>query len=220
MLGLQFARFIYSKIRFRGKVAFPYSSVIGRNALFEGNNAVGERSRFAGRMGRCSYLAKDCDLYATIGRFTSVGDRVRSIMYRHPVTYPYVSTSPMFYSTLHQCGDSFATEECFEECRMADAREHSAVIIGNDCWINSDVTFVSGITVGDGAVVLAGAVVTRDVPPYAIVAGVPARIIKYRYEEADREWLLDRKWWNRDMAWLREHWRAFNDIDKLRVLLG
>lgn len=220
MINFQFARYLYSKLKFHGKVTFPYSAVIGRYAQFEGNNAIGKRSSFAGKMGRCSYLANDCDLFATIGRFCSVGDRVRSIMYRHPVTYPYATTSPMFYSMLNQCGENFATEECFEECKMADEKAHSAIVIGNDCWINSDVTFVSGVKVGDGAVILAGAVVTRDVPPYAIVAGVPAKVVKYRYEEADREWLLGTKWWERDMEWLRENWRVFNDITKLKALLS
>ena len=103
---------------------------------------------------------------------------------------------------------------------MADEKEHSAVVIGNDCWINSYVTIISGVTIGDGAVVLAGAVVTRNVPPYAIVAGVPAKVIKYRYEKQDCDWLLQTQWWNKDEEWLRENWKAFNDIEKLRALLA
>ena len=140
-------------------------------------------------------------------------------MFRHPVSYPFVSTSPMFYSTLKQCGSNFATKNLFQECVMADAKEHSAIVIGNDCCIISNVTFIYRVTVGDGAVVLAGAVVTRDVPPYAIVAGVPAKVIKYRFSEKDIEWLLNKKWWNRDADWIRKNWQAFNDMDKLRALL-
>ena len=219
MMNIQLLRYIYSKIKYCGKVRFHYSTIIGKNASFEGYNAIGCNSKFTGRMGRCSYMANDCDLYASIGRFTSIGDNVKSIMFRHPLTYPFVSTSPMFYSTLKQCGSNFATKNLFQECVMADAKEHSAIVIGNDCWINSNVTFISGVTVGDGAVVLAGAVVTRDVPPYAIVAGVPAKVIKYRFSEKDIEWLLNKKWWNRDADWIRKNWQAFNDMDKLRALL-
>lgn len=219
MVNIQFARYLYSLIKFHGKVHFPYSAIIGKHAQFEGFNSMGKNSAFSGKMGRFSYMANDCDLFATIGRFTSIGDHVKSIMFRHPVTYPYVSTSPMFYSTLEQCGTTFATNELFEECVMADEEEHSAVVIGNDCWINSYVTIISGVTIGDGAVVLAGAVVTRDVPPYAIVAGVPAKVIKYRYEKQDCDWLLQTQWWNKDEGWLRENWSAFNDIEKLRALL-
>ena len=60
---------------------------------------------------------------------------------------------------------------------------------------------------------------TRDVPPYAIVAGIPAKVIKYRYEKDVCDWLLEKQWWNRDENWLRENWRAFHNIEKLRTLL-
>ena len=219
MINMQIARYLYSKVKFYGKVRFAYSTIIGKFAKFEGKNAIGKNSRFSGKMGKYSYMTSDCDLYATIGRFTSIGSHVQSIMFRHPVTYPFVSTSPMFYSMLNQCGSTFATEEMFQECVMADEKEHSAVVIGNDCWINSNVTLISGVTIGDGAVVLAGAVVTRDVPPYAIVAGIPAKVIKYRYEKDVCDWLLEKQWWNRDENWLRENWRAFHNIEKLRALL-
>lgn len=220
MMNIQLLRYIYSKIKYCGKVRFHYSTVIGKNASFEGYNAIGSNSKFTGRMGRCSYMANDCDLYASIGRFTSIGNNVKSIMFRHPLTYPFVSTSPVFYSTAKQCGINFADREMFDECVMADEREHSAIVIGNDCWINSNVIFVSGVKVGDGAVVLAGAVVTRDVPPYTIVAGVPAKVINYRYEEDDRLWLMEHKWWNKDLAWLQSNWESFNDIAKFRTLMG
>ena len=184
MMNIQLLRYIYSKIKYCGKVRFHYSTIIGKNASFEGYNAIG------------------CN------------------MFRHPLTYPFVSTSPVFYSTAKQCGINFADREMFDECVMADDREHSAIVIGNDCWINSNVIFVSGVKVGDGAVVLAGAVVTRDVPPYTIVAGVPAKVIKYRYEEDDRLWLMEHKWWNKDLAWLQSNWESFNDIAKFRALMG
>ena len=213
----QTLRYIYMRLKHRRRVHFPFSAVIGKSAVFEGCNAVGERSEFAGSMGLYSYMSKDCDMFASIGRFTSIGDNVRTVMYRHPVTYPYVSTSPMFYSTLRQSGvPNFADRQMFEECVMKDREHGYAVRIGNDCRINSHVTLISGITVGDGAVVLAGAVVTRDVPPYAIAAGVPAKVIKYRYNEEDIRWLLEKQWWNKPTEWLREHWEEFCDICQLK----
>lgn len=99
---------------------------------------------------------------------------------------------------------------------MNDKQTQSAVTIGNDCWINSNVTLISGITIGDGVVVLAGAVVTDDVPPYAIVGGIPARIIKYRYKETDIQWLLEKKWWNRNPEWLKKNWRLFSEMERLQ----
>jgi acetyltransferase-like isoleucine patch superfamily enzyme len=70
------------------------------------------------------------------------------------------------------------------------------VIIGNDVWIGFGCTILSGVKIGDGAVVAARSVVTKDVPPYAIVGGVPAKVIKYRFNEDIIEKLLKLKWWN------------------------
>lgn len=71
-------------------------------------------------------------------------------------------------------------------------------IIGNDVWIGHDVSILSGVTIGDGAVIAAKALVSRDVPPYAIVAGIPARIIRYRFSKIHIEKLLVLKWWDWD----------------------
>ena len=64
--------------------------------------------------------------------------------------------------------------------------------------------------------VLAGAVVSKDVPPYAIVGGVPAKIIRYRYDETTIEWLLRIKWWNNSNEWFKKNWRLLSDIEELR----
>ena len=66
---------------------------------------------------------------------------------------------------------------------------------------------------------LAGAVVTKDVPPYAIVGGVPAKIIRYRYDEETIAFLLRIKWWDMPEDWLKENWRLLNDMDKLKAYI-
>ena len=88
--------------------------------------------------------------------------------------------------------------------------------IGNDVWIGENVFFQGGVIIGDGAVVLAGAVVTKNVPPYAIVGGVPAKVLKYRYDEETIKFLLGFKWWDKDVNWLRDNWQLLCDIDKLK----
>ncbi len=128
-------------------------------------------------------------------------------------TPPYVSFSPMFYSTSKQCGQTFATENCFTEYRLP-------LKIGNDVWIQQGVFLCGGIEIGDGAVILAGAVVTKSVPPYAIVGGVPARIVRYRFDEETIKFLQETKWWNNNIDWFRKNWRLMCNISDLKEYLS
>jgi virginiamycin A acetyltransferase len=80
--------------------------------------------------------------------------------------------------------------------KYALTEKRNFVIIGNDVWIGANAIILPGVTIGDGAIVGAGAIVTHDVPPYAIVAGVPAEILKYRYTEDQIKKLLKIAWWN------------------------
>lgn len=73
---------------------------------------------------------------------------------------------------------------------------------------------LDGVTIGDGAIVGAGAVVVKDIPPYAVAGGVPAKIIRYRFSEEEIQKLLKIKWWNREQTWLREHAELFRDIKR------
>ena len=84
--------------------------------------------------------------------------------------------------------------------------------IGNDVWIGEDVKILGGVTIGDGALVAAGAVVIRDVPPYTIVGGVPAKVIKSRFEPSQVEFLLKFQWWNKDEDWIKNNVEKFQDI--------
>lgn len=94
-------------------------------------------------------------------------------------------------------------------------------VIGNDVWIGYGAMVLSGVTVGDGAVIGAGAVVTRDVPPYAVVGGSPAKIIKYRFNEKQIKKLLKIRWWDMDIGVIQASYRLLMspDIDKFIAVM-
>ncbi len=92
--------------------------------------------------------------------------------------------------------------------------------IGNDVWIGANVLILDGVTIGNGAIIAAGAVVTKDVPPYAVVGGVPAKIIKYRFNKEEIDFLEQLKWWEKDEKWLTEYGKYFNNVELLKNILN
>lgn len=130
----------------------------------------------------------------SIGRYTSIGRHVEIGLTDHPTTW--LSTTARLYNA-HYLG----WEKWTGKTVATQAHEISRpVTIGNDVWIGDHAIIMGGVNIGDGAVVAAGAVVTKDVPPYAIVGGVPARIIKFRFDDSTIRELLDLAWWHYDIA--------------------
>lgn len=207
------------KIKYRKTVSFDYSNNIGYNSYFEGNNKLGRNSFFSGLMGFASYMGDNCFFLGKIGRYTSIGPRCKVIIGSHPYTYPFVTTCPAFYSKKKQCGSCFSDSELINTMRFADVNNIYPVIIGNDCWVNSDVRIVAGVNIGDGAILLAGSVVTKDVPPFAIVGGVPAKVLKYRYKDEDIQFILESKWWNIQPELLAKNWKALSNFDNFRKFI-
>ncbi len=194
---------------------FRDSKIIGEPTLrsqFEGNNYLGRKSHFDGTLGYASYIGGHCNILASVGRFSCIGNNVKTAIATHPLE-PFVSIHPMFYSIRNKKRKSFVKQQLYNEYRYADPINHYGVIIGNDVWIGNNVTILGGLTIGDGAVIATGAVVTHDVPPFAVAGGVPARIIRYRFSEKQREFLLQLKWWNKSLEWLQENSLLFQNID-------
>lgn len=212
--------YIFFKIKYWRKVEFTYSVDIRWKSSFEGMNKLYANSRFLGEMGLGTYLGESSHIFGKIGRFTSIAPEVRSDSGIHPYMEPYVSTSPAFISTAKQNGDTLTSIQRFDELRYADKKDGFGIIIGNDCWIGYRAFLVGGVTIADGAVVLAHSVVTKNVPPFAIVGGIPAKVIKYRFDEKTIAFLLNFKWWNKDIKWLRENIELMNNITDLKNKYG
>jgi acetyltransferase-like isoleucine patch superfamily enzyme len=164
-----------------------------------------DRSSF----GAYTYVAKNCFLAdVRIGAFCSIGPYVEVIYGTHPMNF--VSTNPVFFSNRKQCGTSFINENVISDFSLIS---NLSAIIENDVWIGFGAKIIEGVTIGNGAIVLAGAYVTKDVEPYSIVGGVPAKHIRYRFDEEQRKLLLEFKWWNKDINWIKNNAHIFSSID-------
>lgn len=211
--------YIIYLLKFQKNVKIVFGGYVDLHSKFEGMNKIHMGSSFRGEMGVGSYISHHSSISAYIGRFCSIGANVRTITGTHPYKYPFATTSPCFYSTdpILQSGKTFATHPIkFEQDIFFDKTKRIAVNIGNDVWIGDGVSIIGGLSISDGAMVLANAVVTKNVPPYAIVGGVPAKILGYRYDENTIDWLLKVKWWNNSMEWFDNRWEILNDIDQMK----
>jgi acetyltransferase-like isoleucine patch superfamily enzyme len=147
------------------------------------------------KIGRYTYVgSKSTFERTTIGPFCSIGPEVMCGMGTHPLNL--FSTYPGFFSTYATGSTSFGVH--------AHITETENVSIGADVWIGARAIIVGGVQIGHGAVIAAGAVVTKNVPPYAVVGGVPAKIIKYRFDEDTIQQLLVSKWWQSTESVLKE----------------
>jgi acetyltransferase-like isoleucine patch superfamily enzyme len=186
-----------------------------RHSQFGGFNVIGDFSDVSNsQIGLGSYLGVNCRLpKSLIGKFCSIAHNVEVLPFTHP-SRDFVSTHPSFFSIVKQAGFTFVENQLFEETIYADDRKRYHLVIGNDVWIGANVTFIGGVKIGDGAIVAAGSVVTRNVEPFSIVGGVPSKHIRFRFEKNFIEFLIHDKWWERDFDWIKENAQDFTDIKK------
>lgn len=195
-----------------GRNRISYSALVNQNTQLEGSNCIHAKSIVSGsRLGYGTFIGANSNLpRALIGRYTSIGPNVEVVTSTHP-SRNFVSTHPAFYSLLRQAGFTYAASQRFEEERLIDGH---TVHIGSDVWIGSRAILVGGIDIGHGAIIAAGAVVTRNVPPYSIVGGVPAKLLRSRFSPSQVEQLLRIGWWNWDPIKLKQKAHLFCDIEE------
>jgi len=178
--------------------ALHIGAQLPRNTVFEPPCAT-KRMQISHslHMGAFSYGVSGFFFGCRVGRYCSFGEEVQ--VGRHPHAMHWITTSPYFYTPYHNILDMDLPAGI--EMTPADFQRNTKPVvtklttIGNDVWIGHGAFIVPGVTIGDGAVVGAMAVVTKDVPPYAVVVGSPARIMKYRFPDNQVKMLLKSRWW-------------------------
>lgn len=164
---------------------------------------------FNSQVGDFSYVCAGSNvIFSEIGKFCSIGKDCILGLETHLLDN--LSTSPIFTESRNAIGQSWVEK--------STRYPFDKLTIGNDVWIGNRAMIRGGLTIGDGAIIGAGAIVMKDVPPYAIVAGVPAKILRYRFSEDTIEALEKIKWWNWEEEKLKANRHLFQQpLDKKSV---
>lgn len=207
------------RLQLSGKsIYWGAGSRVDYGTFLEGYNLLGDGVRLTScYVGLGSNVGNTQLANVKIGRFCSIASNMDIVSGTHP-TERFVSTHPAFFSIHQKDNVSFVNKQKFVESQTTSTGY--AVQIGNDVWIGKNVTIKAGVTIGDGAIIGANALVLKDVEPYSINVGVPARVIKHRFSPEQISFLLDFKWWDKDISWIRRNADMFDDVERFIENLG
>ena len=182
------ARDIHNKLRYRNS-EIDSECCINENTLIEANVHILKNCYINNcKIGSYSYIGRNSIVQNTkVGRYCSIANDVFIGLGKHPTDL--ISTSPIFYRKRNTLRIQLVEND-------SDFKEYADINIGNDVWIGTRAIVMDGVRIGNGAIIAANSVITKDVPPYAIVAGIPAKILKYRFAENKIEKLQSLNWWD------------------------
>lgn len=177
---------------------FAKSANVTAHVAVEHPVHVGHRVEFhSGSIGRYGFINTDTIIFndVHVGRFSTFARGCQIGGSEHPIHH--VTSSYFGISKAWFPDDPIAQSARMRKITRPSHRSRAGkIVIGNDVWIGAGAIILKGVTVGDGAVVGAGSVVTKDVPPYAVVGGIPAKLIRYRFDEQTIARLLASRWWD------------------------
>lgn len=196
------ARDIHNKLRFKGSIIDRQCRINPRSKIENGSHILSNVLILNSRINKYSYIGKNSIIQnAIIGSFCSVASDVFIGLGAHPTEN--FSTSPLFY----RIENTFNLKLMEKDYEFA---EYQPIEIGNDVWIGARAIILDGVKIGDGAIIAANAVVTQSVAPYAIVGGVPAKVIRYRFSPEKIEKLLQSQWWLWTLSDIKKRMNALN----------
>jgi len=208
VLKLLYFRFKYSKVYVGPGVEISLDTSFGKYVKILKNSSLNSC-----QVESFTYIGNNCNLSrTTIGSFVSIGPELIAGLGSHPTNY--FSTYPGFYSNDVSGSFWFGRNHEFKNL------ENKEVIIESDVWIGARVIILGGVKIGVGSIVAAGAVVTKDVLPYSIVGGVPAKLIKYRFSDEIISKMIQTKWWQSSEKDLREFSNYSNNVMEFLIYFG
>ena len=191
------ARDLHNQFRFKG-------AIIDKGCSFTTDSTIGQHSHILSgaiinqsHIGNYTYCSRNALIQnTTIGNYCSIANDVVMGLGAHPLHL--FSTSPLFYRVNNPLKMKLVEKNL-------DFEEYQPIQVGSDVWIGTRAIIMDGVKIGHGAVIASGAVVTKDVPPYAIVGGIPSKILRFRFDDEKIKKLLHSKWWDKDLSEIKKN---------------